>query len=105
MRNSETTPSEEEEVGEPDSGLEGPLGPQDLDPLIQAQIGVNAVSPPRLVFDAQSNLNLVIPPDPVGDVGLTHYVTMSNLNFAVFEKNGTLVLGPVNNNTLWAGFG
>jgi hypothetical protein len=26
MRNSETTPSEEEEVGEPDSGLEGPLG-------------------------------------------------------------------------------
>jgi hypothetical protein len=106
MRSTEPAISEEEEVDdERPSGLEGPLGPQDLDPLVQAQIGINAVSPPRVVFDAQSNVNLAIPPDPNGDVGPNHVVTMSNLSFAVFDKNGTLLLGPLNNNTLWAGFG
>jgi hypothetical protein len=30
---------------------------------------------------------------------------MVNLSFAVYNKTGTLLFGPVNNNTLWAGFG
>lgn len=110
MRNVEPTMSEEEERDgeERPSGLEGPLGPQDLDPMVQAQIGIagiSAVSPPRVTFDAQANVNGVIPPDPNGDVGPNHIVTMSNLTFAVFDKNGTLLMGPLNNNTLWAGFG
>jgi hypothetical protein len=105
MRHHVPTVSKTGEVGEPRSGIEGVLGPQDLDPVTQVQNGPNLISPPRLVFDAQSNLNLVIPPDPVGDVGPDHYVTMANLNFAVFDKAGTLLLGPIDNNTLWDGFG
>ena len=56
----------------------------------------------------QDNFNVfgfrVNPPDPVGDVGPNHYVEMINLVFAVYNKTGTLLLGPVDTGTLWAGF-
>jgi len=56
----------------------------------------------------QDNFNLfgfrVNPPDPVGDVGPNHYVEMVNLAFAVYDKQGNLLLGPVDTGTLWAGF-
>ena len=56
----------------------------------------------------QDNFNVfgfrVNPPDPVGDVGPNHYVEMINLVFAVYSKTGTLLLGPVDTGTLWAGF-
>ena len=45
------------------------------------------------------------PPDTNGDVGPNHYVQMVNVRFAVYSKTGTLLYGPVDNNTLWAGFG
>ena len=35
------------------------------------------------------------PPDPVGDVGPNHYVETANLAFAVYDKTGDLLLGPV----------
>ncbi len=56
----------------------------------------------------QDNFNLfgfrVNPPDPVGDVGPNHYVEMANLAFAVYDKTGNLLLGPVDTGTLWANF-
>jgi hypothetical protein len=56
----------------------------------------------------QDNFNVfgfwVNPPDPVGDVGPNHYVEMVNLVFAVYSKTGTLLLGPADIGTLWAGF-
>ena len=56
----------------------------------------------------QDNFNLfgfrVNPPDPVGDVGLGHYVEMVNLAFAVYDKSGNLVMGPLAVGDLWAGF-
>ena len=56
----------------------------------------------------QDNFNVfggrVNPPDPVGDVGPNHYVEMINLVFAVYDKAGNLLLGPVDTGTLWAGF-
>jgi hypothetical protein len=45
------------------------------------------------------------PPDTVGDVGPNHYVQMVNSDFAVFNKTGTPIFGPVPTNTLWSGFG
>ena len=45
------------------------------------------------------------PPDTNGDVGPNHYVQTVNTSFAVFNKNGTPVFGPVPINTLWSGFG
>jgi hypothetical protein len=56
----------------------------------------------------QDNFNIfgfrVNPPDPNGDVGPNHYVEMINLVFGVYSKTGTLLLGPVDTGTLWAGF-
>jgi hypothetical protein len=46
----------------------------------------------------------VNPPDPNGDVGPNHYVEMINLVFAVYSKTGTLLLGPADTGSLWAGF-
>jgi hypothetical protein len=56
----------------------------------------------------QDNFNIfgfrVNPPDPNGEVGPNHYVEMINLVFAIFSKTGSLLLGPVDTGTLWAGF-
>jgi len=46
----------------------------------------------------------VNPPDPNGAVGPNHYVEMINLVFGVYDKTGTLLLGPVDTGTLWSGF-
>jgi hypothetical protein len=62
-------------------------------------------------FEGLSNLDnfnvfgfRVNPPDPVGDVGPNHYVEMINLVFGVYDKQGNLLLGPVDTGTLWADF-
>jgi len=47
----------------------------------------------------------VTPPDTNGDVGPNHYVQMVNILFAVYDKTGTRLLGPLPNNILWSGFG
>src|SRR5689334_12590081 len=45
------------------------------------------------------------PPDTNGDVGPNHYVQIVNSDFAIFNKAGTAIFGPVPINTLWSGFG
>lgn len=86
------------------TGLEGPYGPQDVDPLVQQFNGPNLIPSPLVSFNGPAGTGAT-PPDPVGDVGPNHYVAMSNLSFAIYDKSGTLLFGPVANNTLWAGFG
>jgi hypothetical protein len=56
-------------------------------------------------FEGVGNLNGVLPPDTQGDVGPNNYVQMINLSFAVYDKRGNLLYGPVPNTTLWQGFG
>jgi hypothetical protein len=56
-------------------------------------------------FDGVSNVNGVLPPDTVGDVGPNHYIQWVNLSYAIWNKSGTLLLGPVAGNTMWNGFG
>jgi hypothetical protein len=70
-----------------------------------------AIPAPLLTFEGMSNednFNLfgfrVAPPDPVGDVGPNHYVEMINLVFAVYDKQGNKLLGPVDTGTLWQNF-
>ena len=56
----------------------------------------------------QDNFNIfgfrVNPPDPDGEVGPNNYVEMVNLTFAVYDKSGNRLLGPVDTGTLWSGF-
>jgi hypothetical protein len=70
-----------------------------------------AIPTPLANFEGLSNtdnFNLfgfrVNPPDPVGDVGPNHYVEMVNLAFAVYDKQGNLLMGPMPIGSLWENF-
>ena len=45
------------------------------------------------------------PPDNDGAAGTTQYVQYINLNYAVYNKTGTMILGPLAGNSFWSGFG
>lgn len=74
------------------------------DPVRQALNGPTESRGPSLNFDGVGNVNSVYPPDTDGDVGPDHYFQMINLSFAIFDKQGNKLYGPVNNSTLWSGF-
>lgn len=108
LRAPAVAPQEEDARAEdPPSGLEGPLGPQGRDAALQTRAVDGAVRMPSPLqnFDGMSQSSGPYPPDTVGDVGPNHYVQMVNSRFAVYGKTGTLLAGPMNINTLWAGFG
>lgn len=85
------------------SGLEGPLGPQQPDGALQTKVLGTEIPSPTGSFAAFTGT--ARPPDPVGDIGPNHYVAMANVRYAVYDRAGTLLAGPFNNNTLWSGFG
>jgi len=81
------------------------------DAALQALSPAVAIPSPLANFEGlsnQDNFNIfgfrVNPPDPNGEVGPNHYVEMINLVFAVYDKNGNRLLGPVDTGTLWSGF-
>lgn len=55
-------------------------------------------------FPGVGNLSGVAPPDTQGDVGPNHYFQMVNSAFAIWDKQGNILYGPVDNITLWDGF-
>ena len=83
----------------------GPVGPIVRDPVVQRVLGKIGIPAPIISFDGNSNLCGCSPPDPNGAVGPNNVVTMANLHFQIFDKNGNSLFGPAANNTLWAGFG
>jgi hypothetical protein len=94
-----------------DSGFAGDAAVQRASQQRTLSANALTVGSPIANFEGlsnQANFNTfgfrVNPPDPVGDVGPNHYVEMINLVFAVYSKSGTLLLGPVDTGTLWAGF-
>ncbi len=81
------------------------------DAALQALSPAVAIPSPLANFEGlsnQDNFNIfgfrVNPPDPNGEVGPNHYVEMINLVFAVYDKNGNKLVGPVDTGSLWAGF-
>ncbi|HLE51143.1 MAG TPA: hypothetical protein VI755_03740, partial [Anaerolineales bacterium] len=89
-----------------DGALQGAAGRQAATASLTATIPSTTVNFEGL--SNQDNFDLfgfrVNPPDPVGDVGPNHYVEMINLVFGVYDKQGNLLLGPVDTGTLWSGF-
>jgi hypothetical protein len=66
---------------------------------------------PLLTFEGvsnQDNFNIlggrVNPPDTNGEVGPNNFVEMINLVFAVYDKAGNLLAGPIRSGSLWDGF-
>lgn len=108
-------PDKKPRKAEDDIGPPGPVANfrHSPDPVIQRTtnlLGVfDGMMPGTLVnFEGISNptaCNGCSPPDPNGDIGPNHYVQMVNLKFQIFDRAGNSLFGPVNTNTLWAGFG
>ncbi len=107
----------------PDTILEvrqerGPEGPEahpvngySGDAALQALSPAVTIPSPLANFEGlsnQDNFNIfgfrVNPPDPNGEVGPNNYVEIINLVFAVYDKNGNKLVGPVDTGSLWAGF-
>jgi hypothetical protein len=88
----------------PAGGVEAP------DAAIQGALGRAAATMPAPILqfagmsDATSGCGCT-PPDTNGEVGPHHFVQMANVALQIFDKNGTSLLGPVDVNTIWAGFG
>ncbi len=78
-----------------------PLG---QDPVLQDFQGTKYHRGPLVNIDGVGNVNGVYPPDTEGDVGPDHYFQMINLSFAIYDKSGNKLYGPVDNSTLWSGF-
>src|SRR6266702_3217131 len=81
------------------------------DAALQALSPAVAIPSPLANFEGLSNQDnfdifgfRVNPPDPNGEVGPNHYVEMINLVFAVYDKNGNKLVGPVDTGSLWTGF-
>ena len=82
------------------------------DPVVQDWTVQGLIPAPELTFAGLSNAdNLATvgsqptPPDTNGDIGPNHYIQTLNLIFAIYNRAGARVLGPLPNRALWAGFG
>ena len=105
------------DVGEEDKETEGvhaplPIGKRDprlrrglaFDAVAQTAPVISLLGPPTVSFEGVAQRNGSLPPDVNGDVGPNHYVQWINLSMAVFDKAGAILAGPMNGNTLFAGF-
>ncbi len=76
-----------------------------VDPVLQKSYpSTREIMGPVQNFDGVGNICGCAPPDTDGDVGPNHYFQMINLSFAIWDKQGNLLYGPVDNSTLWDGF-
>jgi hypothetical protein len=85
--------------------------PYSADGALQMFNRTPTIPAPLLTFEGmsnQDNFNVfgfrVNPPDPNGEVGPNNFVEMINLVFAVYDKAGNLLAGPIDTGSLWAGF-
>jgi len=72
--------------------------------FLQENKGTIQSKGPIVSIKGIGNVNGVYPPDTDGDVGPNHYFQMINLSFAIWDKQGNKLYGPVDNSTLWEGF-
>lgn len=75
----------------PDQALQNTNGSRDMGSILQN-------------FPGNDNQYGVAPPDTDGDVGLNHFFQMVNQGFSIWDKEGNLLYGPVDNITLWDDF-
>ncbi len=74
------------------------------DGAVQQIYGTRSTRGPVIGYDGIGNVDGVYPPDTDGAVGPDHFFQMINLSFAIWDKDGNKLYGPVDNSTLWNGF-
>ena len=78
------------------------------DGVVQDFLGSEPMPAPIENFEGLSNADneavhgfRLVPPDTNGDVGPNHYVQYLNLIFAIYDKSGNMLVGPLGNYVLW----
>ena len=83
-----------------------------VDPVAQKHFGTT--QPGELAqFDGLSDDDVAatlggiryVPPDTNGDIGPNNYVEYINTIWSVYDRSGTLLLGPLPGNSFWQGLG
>jgi hypothetical protein len=104
-------PDAEDPAEEPERGPIAASKGDSADGARQSEPGAVAIPSTSQNFEGlsnQDNFNIfggrVNPPDPNGEVGPNNYVEVINLVFAVYDKSGSKLLGPVDTGTLWENF-
>jgi len=72
------------------------------EPNVQRHQGSKKNRGPLLNFEGIDNVNNIKVADPNGDVSADYYMQTVNNSFAVWDKSGNLIYGPVDNKSLWA---
>ena len=72
------------------------------DPSRQLQFGTTQTDAPIENFEGEGS-GAYIPPDTYGDVGQNYYFQVVNATYAIYNKNGKIVLGPIASSTVWSG--
>jgi len=73
------------------------------DPNLQRLNGVAITDTTIVNFDGNSNTEGYVPPDTHGDVGPNHYFQVVNCHYSIYSKTGTLLVGPLANNSVFTG--
>src|SRR5262245_12761325 len=93
--------------GAPENDFEGYpsrlAGSSTVDPVVQRSAPKDVMPPPIANFDGVSVLCGCSPPDTEGDVGPNHYMQWVNLHYAIYNKTGQLLVGPLTGNSLFQG--
>ena len=73
------------------------------DPYLQTVNGMVLTDTTIVNFEGNSNTEGYYPPDTHGDVGPNHYFQVVNCHFSIYSKTGTLLIGPLLNNSIFTG--
>lgn len=76
--------------------------PDFTDPWLQDYFGQVLTDTTIQNFDGLS-AGSYIPPDTDGDIGPNHYFQVVNCSYAIYNKGGAKLLGPLASNTVWNG--
>jgi hypothetical protein len=105
-------PDADDPADEPEEGpISAPDNRSSADGALQSAVLPATIPSTQQNFEGlsnQANFDIfgfrVNPPDPNGEVGPNNYIEVVNLTFAVFDKSGNKLLGPVDTGTLWDNF-
>ncbi|MGA3012834.1 MAG: T9SS type A sorting domain-containing protein [Bacteroidales bacterium] len=74
------------------------------DPLIQHKTKMTTAQDSTILnFLGNTNTQGYDPPDTYGDVGPNDYFALVNCHFSIYDKTGTLLVGPTSSMTMWNG--
>jgi hypothetical protein len=73
------------------------------DPDLQNWMGMIYTDTIIVNFDALWNVNGYVPPDTYGEAGPNEYFQVVNASYAIYNKAGGRIFGPVLNSSVWNG--